>query len=250
MKYCDRKSKRFWHATAVPFYDQQARSSGLTGKFRILWEQLSAAKGLKVSCILPHRHDLGKCCGCASADFGQVSRRNPHQAVGHLSRLDTKAHQPANALGRKDGCPAWGWIALARGFDWLRDDDKLSVALVEHIKHLSKDQRAPAEREALHVLRLEHRVVDKSLLPSPSRSSTRVTYGEANASMTPLTFHAMKRHPSSGMTLSAKHWSYNLLRPCAWVSSARWFMSRWPTKKGMAIPRPSTTRWFVLPGTK
>lgn len=44
--------------------------------------------------------------------------------------------------------------ALARGFDWSQGDDQLSVALVEHIKHLRKDQRDPAEREALRVLRL------------------------------------------------------------------------------------------------
>lgn len=44
--------------------------------------------------------------------------------------------------------------ALARGFDWSQVDDQLSVALVEHIKHLRKDQRDPAEREALRVLRL------------------------------------------------------------------------------------------------
>jgi hypothetical protein len=44
--------------------------------------------------------------------------------------------------------------ALARGFDWSRDEDQLSVALVDHIKHLRKDQRDPAEREALRVLRL------------------------------------------------------------------------------------------------
>jgi hypothetical protein len=44
--------------------------------------------------------------------------------------------------------------ALARGFDWSQGDDQLPVALVEHIKHLRKDQRDPAEREALRVLRL------------------------------------------------------------------------------------------------
>lgn len=44
--------------------------------------------------------------------------------------------------------------ALARGFDWSRDEDTLSVGLVDHIKHLRKDQRDPAEREALRVLRL------------------------------------------------------------------------------------------------
>ena len=29
--------------------------------------------------------------------------------------------------------------ALVRGFDWSQDDDQLSVALVEHIKHLRYD---------------------------------------------------------------------------------------------------------------
>lgn len=44
--------------------------------------------------------------------------------------------------------------ALARGFDWLQDVAMLPAALVEHVKHLRKDQRDPAEREALRVLRL------------------------------------------------------------------------------------------------
>lgn len=44
--------------------------------------------------------------------------------------------------------------ALARGFDWPQDDGALPAALVEHIKHLRKEQRDPAEREALRVLRL------------------------------------------------------------------------------------------------
>lgn len=41
--------------------------------------------------------------------------------------------------------------ALARGFDWPQDDDALRSGLMEHIKHLKKDQRDPAEREALRV---------------------------------------------------------------------------------------------------
>ncbi len=44
--------------------------------------------------------------------------------------------------------------ALVRGFDWLLDVVALPVALVEHVKRLRKDQRDPAEREALRVLRL------------------------------------------------------------------------------------------------
>lgn len=43
---------------------------------------------------------------------------------------------------------------LARGFDWSQEDDALASALVEHIGHLRKEQRDPAEREALRVLRL------------------------------------------------------------------------------------------------
>ena len=43
---------------------------------------------------------------------------------------------------------------LARGFDWTQNDDRLHSGLLEHIKHLRKEQRDPAEREALRVLRL------------------------------------------------------------------------------------------------
>lgn len=43
---------------------------------------------------------------------------------------------------------------LARGFDWTQKDDDLHSGLLEHIKHLRKEQRDPAEREALRVLRL------------------------------------------------------------------------------------------------
>ena len=44
--------------------------------------------------------------------------------------------------------------ALARGFDWSQDEASLCANLLEHIKHLRKEQRDPAEREALRVLRL------------------------------------------------------------------------------------------------
>ncbi|MFN4343407.1 MAG: hypothetical protein ACK4FE_15440 [Azonexus sp.] len=44
--------------------------------------------------------------------------------------------------------------ALARGFDWSQDAQALPAALIEHIRHLRKDQRDPAEREALRILRL------------------------------------------------------------------------------------------------
>lgn len=44
--------------------------------------------------------------------------------------------------------------ALGRGFDWSQDDSAIHPALVEHVKHLRKEQRDPAEREALRILRL------------------------------------------------------------------------------------------------
>lgn len=44
--------------------------------------------------------------------------------------------------------------ALARGFDWSQDAASLPGALIEHVRHLRKDLRDPAEREALRVLRL------------------------------------------------------------------------------------------------
>ncbi|MBI5920965.1 MAG: hypothetical protein HY847_04855 [Betaproteobacteria bacterium] len=43
---------------------------------------------------------------------------------------------------------------LALGFDWSQDVDALRPGLLEHIKHLKKTQRDPAEREALRILRL------------------------------------------------------------------------------------------------
>ena len=50
------------------------------------------------------------------------------------------------------GLPAC--VGLTRGFDWSQDAADLSAALLEHIKHLRRDQRDPAEREALRVMRL------------------------------------------------------------------------------------------------
>jgi hypothetical protein len=44
--------------------------------------------------------------------------------------------------------------SLARGFDWSQNEADLCVNLLEHIKHLRKDQRDSAEREALRVMRL------------------------------------------------------------------------------------------------
>ena len=44
--------------------------------------------------------------------------------------------------------------ALARGFNWSQDAETLPAALIEHVRHLRKEQRDPAEREALRILRL------------------------------------------------------------------------------------------------
>ncbi len=44
--------------------------------------------------------------------------------------------------------------ALSRGFDWSMQADAIASALAYHVAHLRKDQRDPAEREALRVLRL------------------------------------------------------------------------------------------------
>ena len=43
--------------------------------------------------------------------------------------------------------------ALAQGFDWSQGEDCIHANLLEHVKHLNNDQRNPAEREALRVLR-------------------------------------------------------------------------------------------------
>lgn len=44
--------------------------------------------------------------------------------------------------------------ALARGFDWSQEAEILPTALIDHVRHLRKEQRDPAEREALRILRL------------------------------------------------------------------------------------------------
>lgn len=43
---------------------------------------------------------------------------------------------------------------MARGFDWSQEEDAICSKLLEHIKHLRKELREPAEREALRLLRL------------------------------------------------------------------------------------------------
>ena len=66
--------------------------------------------------------------------------------------LDLIEKAPVPILKAFSGLPECQ--ALARGFDWSQNVEALPAALVEHVKHLRKDQRDPAEREALRVLRL------------------------------------------------------------------------------------------------
>ena len=66
--------------------------------------------------------------------------------------LDLIEKSPVPILKAFSGLPECQ--ALALGFNWLQDVAALPAALVEHVKHLRKDQRDPAEREALRVLRL------------------------------------------------------------------------------------------------
>lgn len=66
--------------------------------------------------------------------------------------LDLIEKAPAAVLHAFSGLPECQ--ALARGFDWSQDADGLAAALIEHVRHLRKDHRDPAEREALRILRL------------------------------------------------------------------------------------------------
>ncbi len=66
-----------------------------------------------------------------------------------LDLIEKTAVPTLNAFSGLPECQA-----LARGFDWSQDVTGLPVALIEHVKHLRKDQRDPAEREALRILRL------------------------------------------------------------------------------------------------
>lgn len=66
--------------------------------------------------------------------------------------LDLIEKAPVPILKAFSGLPECQ--ALARGFDWSQDAVALPAALIEHVRHLRKDQRDPAEREALRVLRL------------------------------------------------------------------------------------------------
>lgn len=67
--------------------------------------------------------------------------------------LDLIEKAPVPILKTFSGLPECQ--ALARGFDWSpQGAAALPSALIEHVRHLRKDQRDPAEREALRVLRL------------------------------------------------------------------------------------------------
>jgi len=66
--------------------------------------------------------------------------------------LDLIEKAPASVLHAFSGLPECR--SLARGFDWSQDADGLATALIEHVRHLRKDHRDPAEREALRILRL------------------------------------------------------------------------------------------------
>ncbi|MDB0529951.1 hypothetical protein LBW56_25130, partial [Ralstonia solanacearum] len=66
--------------------------------------------------------------------------------------LDLIERAPASVLRVFSGLPECQ--ALGRGFDWSQDEATLPGALLEHIRHLRRDLREPAEREALRIVRL------------------------------------------------------------------------------------------------
>ncbi|MEZ0190913.1 hypothetical protein AB9X41_16940 [Ralstonia solanacearum] len=66
--------------------------------------------------------------------------------------LDLIERAPASVLRVFSGLPECQ--ALSRGFDWSQDETTLPGALLEHIRHLRRDLREPAEREALRIVRL------------------------------------------------------------------------------------------------
>jgi hypothetical protein len=78
--------------------------------------------------------------------MGKKTLTNAHCLLELVERV------PASVLKLFAGLPEC--LGLQRGFDWTQPDEGLSAALIEHIKHLRKEQRDPAEREALRVLRL------------------------------------------------------------------------------------------------
>lgn len=66
--------------------------------------------------------------------------------------LDLIERAPVAVLRVFSGLPECE--ALSRGFDWSQDESTLAGALLEHIRHLRREQREPAEREALRIVRL------------------------------------------------------------------------------------------------
>lgn len=66
--------------------------------------------------------------------------------------LDLIEQAPVSALQAFSQLPEG--LTLLRGFDWSRNVEEIPAALLVHIKHLRREQRDPAEREALRVLRL------------------------------------------------------------------------------------------------
>ena len=66
--------------------------------------------------------------------------------------LDLIEQAPVSALQAFSQLPEG--LTLLRGFDWSRKVEEIPAALLVHIKHLRREQRDPAEREALRVLRL------------------------------------------------------------------------------------------------
>ena len=78
--------------------------------------------------------------------MGKKTLTNSHCLIELTERATTATLRRFSAMAE---CHA-----LKLGFDWTQDDDKLGPALLEHVKHLKKDHREPAEREALRVLRL------------------------------------------------------------------------------------------------
>ncbi len=78
--------------------------------------------------------------------MGKKTLTNAH------SLFDLIEKTPASILRTFSSLPECQ--ALARGFNWDQEEDSLPEALVHHVKHLRKEQRDPAECEALRVLRL------------------------------------------------------------------------------------------------
>ncbi len=66
--------------------------------------------------------------------------------------LDLIERAPVSVLRVFSGLPECE--ALSRGFDWSQEESALAGALLEHIRHLRREQREPAEREALRIVRL------------------------------------------------------------------------------------------------